>query len=84
MTCTATGLPYPSVELTMQNESGYQRLLSESPEGWRAYGACIDAAPLYQTGTYNWISLVLRSNEAFRTTYTPDGLVKDHDGNIVV
>ena len=83
MTCTATGLQFPSIELIVRNESGHERMFAESTEGWKAYGQCYDHIGIPETGTYSWVSLVLRSTENFRTTYTPDGKVKDHDGNVV-
>jgi hypothetical protein len=84
MNCTATGVPYPRVELTVRNESGHERTFAESPENWQAYGQCYDSMSLNQSGTYNWTKLVLHStNGNFRTTYTPNGVVTDHDGNVV-
>jgi hypothetical protein len=83
MTCTATGLPFPSLELIVRNESGHERMFAESTGSWKAYGQCYDHIGIPVTGTYSWVSLVLRSTENFRTTYTPDGKVKDHDGNVV-
>jgi hypothetical protein len=84
MNCAATGVSYPRVELTVVHKSGYGRTFAESPENWQAYGQCNDAMPLNQSGTYNWTKLVLHStNGNSRTTYTPNGLVTDHDGNAV-
>ena len=85
MTCTATGLPFPTVELTLTNLSeGGTRTLAESPENWEAYGQCKDTLSFNEPGTYRWSSLTLRSrSEGMRVYYTPDGIVKDHDGNIV-
>jgi len=84
MTCTTTGVPTPRVELSYQSTSGYTRALAESPENWQAYGQCYDAMRFYETGIYDWTSLVLYSTDGNRRTfYFPNGDIKDHDGNVV-
>jgi len=82
MTCSVTGLPYPSVELWMSNGSS-NRLFAESTNNWKAYEQCYDHLPFNDPGTYQWTSLKLNSTDNFNTTYTPDGIIKDHDGNVV-
>jgi hypothetical protein len=40
--------------------------------------------PYLPAGTYSWTYIEIRQRaDGYVTTYTPDGKVKDHDGNIV-
>ena len=81
--CTATGKPFPRVELLMSSGTN-QRLFAESTDNWQSFGQCSDALPYPNAGKYQWVSLKLWSSSGnFKTTYTPDGAIKDHDGNTV-
>ena len=66
-------------------DSGEQKSFVESPSSWENFGECVDAVQFNLEGIYRWSALILIANVdgKFTTTYTPDGIVRDHEENIV-
>ncbi|MCL0043365.1 protein kinase, partial [Dehalococcoidia bacterium] len=81
--CILSGLPFGQrVQLTMVNEQGHEEIFGHV-SSTSQNDSCYDSMPFDQVGVYTWAELTVRSIETFTATYTPDGNISDHEGNIV-
>jgi uncharacterized repeat protein (TIGR02543 family) len=81
-TCTTSGLDYQLISFDISGSDYFSS--DDGVRGMWDQTDCHDQATFSTVGTFNWSLLEIRSrSEGMRTYYTPDGLVMDHDWNVV-